>query len=142
MKPSVCILSCATLLASAAFAAPPDARPDDPVVAAVQREFLAPLARRNADQKEFSRAEMPATATRVRVMGEPQRDADGAEFVRFAVDTRRFAPDWNEAEFTGCVYTASSAVYVRRGELFRPAARYFARKPVKPNAAVCSAGRS
>jgi hypothetical protein len=141
MKPS-CVVSCAILLASAAFAAPPDVRPDDPVAAAVQREFLAPLARRNANQKEFSRADPPATATRVRVLGEPQRDAEGAEFVRFAVDTRRFAPEWSEAEYTGCVYTASSAVYVKRGELFRPAATYFARKTVKPNAAACSAGRS
>jgi len=127
-----------TLLASVALAAPPEAMSGDPVVAAVQSQFLAPLAQRSAERGKFSRAAMPPIATRVRVLGKPQKDASGAEYVAFAVDTRRFAPDWRQAEFTGCVYTASSAVYVKRGDRFRAAADYFTRETVKPDAAICT----
>jgi hypothetical protein len=139
MKPFAAVLSSATLLASVALAAPPEAERDAAVVAAVQRAFLAPLERRNAERSQFSRAAMPPTATRVRVLIEPQRDPQGAEFVSFAVDTQRFASEWSPAEYTGCVYTASNAVYVKRGDRFRPAARYFAQKPGKPSPSLCRA---
>ena len=142
MKRTVSVFLCAILIVSAAFAAPPEeGKSDAPIVGAVQREFLAPLARRNTKQKEFSRAAMPATASRLRVLGMPQRDVAGAEYVRFAIDTRRVAPEWNEAEYTGCVYTASSAVYLKRGEQYRPASTWFTRGPVSSDGVSCGAGQ-
>ncbi len=132
--------SFAALLASAAVAAPPDARSDG-AIAAVQREFLAPYAAWQAERSEFSRAEMPPSGLRARTVGEPQTDTEGAQFVRFAVDTRHPDGEWEPAQMTGCVYVASSAVYVKRGRAFLAAADYFAESAV-PARSACKVGSS
>jgi hypothetical protein len=130
--------SLAVLLASSALAAPPDPRSDSAIVAAVQREFVAPYVAWQKKRSEFSRAAMPPSETRVRVLGEPHKDAQGAEFVPFAVDTRYGEGEWIEAQMTGCVYVASSAVYVKRGGGLRAAAEYFAHEIRKLASAVCA----
>jgi hypothetical protein len=81
-------VSFAILLASAALAARPDARGDDAIAAAVKRELLAPYAEWQAERSEFSRAALPPSELRVRVLSDPRNDRQGAEFVPFAVDTR------------------------------------------------------
>jgi len=129
--------SFAALLASAALAAPPDARSDGAIVAAVQHEFLAPFAEWRAEHSKFSRAAMPPSEMRVRLLSKPHQDAEGAEFVPFAVDTRRVDGEWQAAQMTGCVYVTSSAVYVKRGGGFRAAADYFALRDTNPNTSVC-----
>src|SRR5262245_5704472 len=82
----------ATLLASAGLAA--SLERDALIEDAVQREFLAPFARWQAARSEFSRAAMAPAQMRARVLGTPQKDAAGAEFVSFAVDTREADGDW------------------------------------------------
>src|SRR5262245_26132954 len=129
---SVLPFSFAILLASAALAG--SSGPE----ALVEREFVAPFTAWQAARGEFSRAEMPPSQMRVRVLSAPQADAQGAEFVAFAVDTRDVDGDWNPAQMTGCVYVASSAVYVKRGTAFLAAADYFGQAP-EPRPAVCTA---
>ena len=80
---------------------------------------------------------MPPSQMRVRVLGTPQKDAEGAEFVAFAIDTRDVDGEWNPAQMTGCVYVASSAVYVKRGTGFLAVADYFA-PAAEPRPAVCT----
>jgi hypothetical protein len=128
----------ATLFASAAPAAPPAAKSDG-IAAAVQRQFLAPFAKWQEERGKFSRADMPPSELRVRALGAPLRDAAGAEFVAFAVDARDVDGKWNEADMTGCVYVASSAVYVKRGSGFLAAADYFAASAV-PARSACKIG--
>ena len=134
----VFIYSLAALLASAALAAPPAEPSDGAIAAAVEREFLGPYVAWQAEYGEFSRAEKPSSTMRVRVLGESQKDAEGAAFVPFAIDTRHADGEWESAQMTGCVYLESSAVSVTRGNEFRAAADYFAQKAGKPRAAsVC-----
>jgi hypothetical protein len=125
------------LLASAARAAGPGADRDGAVVAAVQREFVRPYVAWQTERSQFSRAAMPPSETRVRLLSDPRNDAAGAEFVPFAVDARYGDERWIQAQ-TGCVYVASSAVYVKRGAAFRAAADYFARDAAQPAAPVCA----
>lgn len=127
-------LSCSSLLASAAFADPPK---DDAVVAVVKKAFLAPLAKREAERSRFSRAAMPPSEKRVRVL-QTGVDARGKRFVAFAVDERYFDNEWNEGH-TGCVYTDDNAVFVKRGDDFRAAAEFAGQKAQRPAAGTCKA---
>jgi hypothetical protein len=75
----------------------------------------------------------------VRVLGAPHRDATGAEFVRFAVDTRHRGGEWTQARMMGCVYAGTSAVYVKRGAALLAAGEYFAREARRVDASLCRA---
>jgi hypothetical protein len=134
--PLVYTCSLAILVTSAAFAAPSGR---DAIAAAVQRQLVAPFAEWQATRGEFSRAEMPPSEMRVRVLGAPVKDRDGAEFVAFAVDSRNADGDWLPSRMKGCVYADTSAVYVQRGGTFLAAADYFAAAAV-PHPAVCIPG--
>jgi hypothetical protein len=127
------------LFASPAVAAPRAPESNGAIVAVVEREFLGPYTEWRAKHAEFSREEMPPTAMRVRAIGAPQKDTAGAEFVAFAVDSRVADGEWVPAQITGCVYLASSAVYVKRGAAFLAAGDYFA-AAARPETAACAAG--
>lgn len=121
----VLAFSLAALFTSSALAAPAD-QSGGAVVSAVERQFIARFVEWQMERSKFSRAAMPPSETRVRVLGPAQRDADGAAFVPFAIDTRYGTGEWIAAEMAGCVYVASSAVFVKRGAAFLAAADYFA----------------
>lgn len=108
--------------------------------AVVQRVLIKPLAAKEDDQSRFSRARMPAQERRVRILDdELHRDASGKTFVTFAVDARHgLMPadndsGWRRDAITGCVYVDGSAVFVKSGDRYRPAA-FLLGKNVKPAA--------
>lgn len=93
----------------------------------VQRELLGPLAAKERNQSQFSRARLPAQERRVRILDEePRHDARGAAFLTFAVDARHgkrgLADDagWRSAAITGCIYV-DGGLFVQSGERHRPA---------------------
>jgi hypothetical protein len=121
------LLILASLLAtSTAFA---ESKPsEDPTVKFVTVNLLEPLAKREHDQSKFSRARLPPSERRVRVLDTaPHRDATGAAFVRFVVEERHGMIDqpandgWN-ASITGCAYLARKKIFVERGDGYRPGA--------------------
>jgi hypothetical protein len=139
------LLTLASLLApTLVFAGEP--APDTVVAkaeATVKKELIQPLAAKELQRSRFSRARMPATARRVRVLDTAERQDDkGKTFVTFAIDARhgrysdleeglddlpQQAPKkekddgWRKDAITGCVYLASNEVFIKQGEGFRPA---------------------
>ena len=125
--------------------APEPQAPANPVVAkaeaTVKKELIQPLAAKELQRSRFSRARLPATARRVRVLDVAEKKDDkGQTFVTFAVDAKhgRFddvedilddAPKqavkkddtWRKDAITGCVYLESNEVFIKQGEGFRPA---------------------
>jgi hypothetical protein len=133
-----------------------EAKPAEPkspeaksAVALVSRELVQPLAAKERGRSKFSRARLPPQARRVRAIDEqPQKDAGGRAFVRFAIDARHgFEPiasdeaAWRPATITGCVYLDKGQVFVRNGDQFRPAA-FLLGKNVKAAAAGTCEGPS
>ncbi len=116
---------------TAASGSPPDAKSAEAKTAQglVSRELIQPLAARESSRGKFSRASLPPQARRVRILDDqPQKDALGNAFVRFAVDAHHgfaAADDesrWQLAAITGCAYLDRSQVFVKRGDQYRPAA--------------------
>lgn len=95
--------------------------------ALVTAKLIEPLAAKDSHRSKFSRARLPPTARRVRVLDEaPQHDSEGNAFYSFAVDQRHgWSNDdhakWSTASLTGCVYPDSSEVFIKRGKSFHPA---------------------
>lgn len=80
----------------------------------MSEKLLQPLARRDDERSRFSRARMPPAERRVRALT-VEVDADGATFVRFAVDRRaNMQPQWQPDTILGCVYLERGAVFVDR----------------------------
>jgi hypothetical protein len=108
-------------LASAGSSAEPK------TVALVNERLIQPLAAKDRDQSKFSRARLPPSERRVRVLDEkPQQDSAGDTFFAFAVDARHGWGDdtdknWNKAAITGCVYPSRGEVFIKRGNAFHPA---------------------
>ena len=103
----------------------------------VQEGLVKPLA--ESESSRFSRARPPPRERRVRVTaaaGTP--DKSGRAFVPFAVDVRFGSSAWRENDITGCVYTATGDLFVKKGDAYRPAAFLFG-KNVEPVAGVCEA---
>jgi len=94
----------------------------------VDRQLVKPLAQKEAGRSRFSRAYIPPRARRVRVLDrERSTDAQGAEFVAFAVDEHSgpFAPRaaddarrWRKDAIVGCVYPARDQMFIKRGDKF------------------------
>ena len=117
--------------AQTTFAEQPEkpAAPENKTASAlVQTALVEPLAAKERQRSKFSRAAMPAQERRVRILDEqPRKDAQGAAFVRFAVDARHGVLDdsdagWNLAAITGCAYVERGEVFVKKGDQFRAAA--------------------
>lgn len=64
-------------------------------------------------------------------------DKQGRAFVPFAVDIR-YGSEWKESDIVGCAYRGSGELYVKSGDLYRPAA-FLLGKNLDPVAGVCEA---
>jgi hypothetical protein len=113
-------------------------------VSAVQRRvedrLLKPLAEKEKETSRFSRARLPPRARRVRVtQATSTLDASGREYVPFAVDVR-FGEEWRENDLVGCAYPKTGALFVKRGDEYRPA-EILLGKSADPVPGVCVPGK-
>lgn len=114
---------------------------DDPTVVEwtqqrVQSGIVQPLTERTP--RRFTRERPPPLQRRVRVSeASLARDAQGREFVPFAIDRLSVASEWTE-EIVGCAYRASGNLYVKRGAAYFPASLLLG-KQVKAVAGACRA---
>ena len=104
---------------------PSSASADDPPGAVMQRRvekgLLEPLAQKEKERSRFSRSRMPPQERRVRVTQTAVTlDASGRAYMAFTVDVRR-GTEWQENELVGCGYTQTGALFVKRGDAYRPA---------------------
>jgi hypothetical protein len=103
----------------------------------VQSGLVAPLAQHESSR--FSRGRPPPRERRVRVTdAAPVVDPSGRAFVRFTVDVRFGSGEWHEGDIAGCAYTKTGALYVRRGDEWRPA-EFLLGKNLDPVTGVCEA---
>ncbi len=115
----------AALSVLALLLVPSAASADDPPAAVVQRRvekgLLEPLAQKEKERSRFSRLRMPPQERRVRVtQASVSIDASGRAYMAFAVDVRR-GNEWHENDVVGCGYTQTGALFVKRGDEYRPA---------------------
>ena len=109
-----CVLAIALWFTSTAHATPPDPTTQQQVEALVTAKLLQPLAKRDDERSRFSRARMPPAERRVRVLA-VEVDAEGASFVRFAIDARGgLKQTWQPNTILGCAYLGRAAVFVDR----------------------------
>jgi hypothetical protein len=115
-------------------------------VALVNERLLQPLAVKEREQSKFSRARLPPSERRVRVLDDkPQQDSAGDAFYAFAIDARYgWAKDtgddnWTKATMTGCVYPARGEVFFKRGDAYYPAAAVLGKKVPSAPDAICHA---
>jgi hypothetical protein len=114
MKFSTLAIVLCSLLASMAHATPPDDATQAQVETLVQQKLLRPLAKRDDERSRFSRARMAPAERRARVL-DVEVDANGATFVRFAVDARSSSRQrWQPTTIVGCAYPARDEVFVVR----------------------------
>ena len=100
----------------------------------VEAAIVKPLADRPS--KRFSRSRPPPHERRVRITQTAlSRDAQGREFMPFAIDVR-FGADWQQDDVVGCAYRASGNLFIKRGDAYFPAALLLG-KAVDPVAGVC-----
>lgn len=138
--------------ATLSFATPP--APDTPdqaqLKSTIDKVLLKPLAAREARQSRFSRVRMPPDERRVRVLdAQPQKDAEGNEFVAFAVDSKSgWAVDdtdtpeeWLKDAITGCGYVGSGELFVKRGDSYYASALMLGKKTRKADKQICVAAQ-
>ncbi len=110
----------------------------------VKQQLLSPLKVQEDKRSRFSRARLPPSDRRVRVLdGAAKKDKMGNTFVRFAVDGRyglaamsaaKSEADWTKNEIRGCVYADSGEIFVQYGkQQFRDASVMLGKK-TKPAA--------
>jgi len=107
--------------------------------ARVQDGLVKPLAQ--VENKSFSRSRPPPRERRVRITQETTSlDKNKRAFVPFAIDVRFGfgATEWHENDIVGCAYVASGKLFVKRGEVYRPAA-FLLGKNADPVPDVCQA---
>ncbi len=120
------LLASGTALPSPAWAGNPEhsRAASSAVSKLVEKALLKPLVAREEARSTYSRARMPPAARQVRVLDSaPVADPQGREFVRFAVDEKRFTA-WERGTLVGCAYVADGAVFVRHGTKVQSAAQY------------------
>ena len=106
----------------------------------VEKALLEPLARQEKERSRFSRARMPPQERRVRVtQATPTPDASGRAYLPFAVDVRRGA-EWHQNDVVGCAYPQTGALFVKRGDEYRPA-EILLGKDVDVAPSVCTAAK-
>ena len=123
-----------------------EADPTPTIVSLVNTRLIKPLIAKENDQSKFSRARLPPSERRVRVLREtPQQDTAGKAFFAFAVDERRGWSDnddedlWTKDRITGCVYPGSGEVFIKRGNAFHPAIAATGKKTKAAPASTCTA---
>jgi hypothetical protein len=121
-------------------------KPAPTTVSLVTEQLIQPLAAKDHNQSKFSRARLPPSERRVRVLDEkPQQDSAGNAFFAFAVDARHGWGDakddasWSKAAITGCVYPGSGEVFIKRGNAFHPAAAAVGKKTKAAPERTCHA---
>ena len=107
----------------------------------VEKGLVEPLAQKEKERSSFSRMRMPPQERRVRVtQTEATFDASGRAYMAFAVDVR-FGAQWRENDVVGCAYTQTGALFVKRGDEYRPA-EILLGKDVAVAANVCTPGKA
>lgn len=107
----------------------------------VEKGLLEPLAHKEKERSRFSRARMPPQERRVRVTQTAVTlDASGRAYMAFAVDVRR-GTEWHENDLIGCGYTQTGALFVKRGDAYRPAESLLG-KDVEVAPDVCAPARA
>lgn len=102
----------------------------------VEEKLVKPLS--ELENHRFSRARPPPRERRVQVPDSAGTlDKSGALFLSFAIDVR-FGEEWREKDIVGCVYRKSGAIFVKRGDSYRPA-EFLLGKNVDPVAGACEA---
>jgi hypothetical protein len=131
--PFLCVLALSSVPSLASADEP---SPTERARGQVEQGLVKPLAQQEGSR--FSRARPAPRERRVRIT-QPAASADknGRQFLSFAVDVR-FGGEWRANDIVGCVYTANGALYVKKGDAYRPAAFLFG-KNVDPAANVCEA---
>jgi hypothetical protein len=120
------------------------ARADDTSLAAqaqhrVEDGLVKPLAESESHASRFSRARPIPRERRVRVTQvTPTLDKSGRQFMTFAVDIRFGGGEWRENDVVGCAYVKTGALFVKRGDTYRPAS-FLLGKNADPVAGVCEA---
>jgi hypothetical protein len=112
-------------LAVSLFLVPSVGSADESIAAAVKRRveegLVKPLADKEKERGRFSRARLPPRERRVRItQATATLDRSGREYLAFAVDVR-FGEEWRENDIVGCAYAKTGALFVKRGEEYRPA---------------------
>jgi hypothetical protein len=121
--------------------------PASDAAALVTQRLIQPLASKEREQSKFSRARLPPSKRRVRLLDEkPQQDSAGEAFLTFAIDARQgWAADddrevsWTKATITGCVYPSRGEVFIKRGKAFHPAAAAIGKKTKPAPDGTCHA---
>jgi hypothetical protein len=113
-------------------------------VSLVNDKLIVPLAAKDSERSKFSRARLPPSERRVRILDQkPQQDSAGNAFYTFAIDQRHGwgkddEANWTKASLTGCVYPGSSAVFIKRGNSFHPAIAALGKKTKAAPTSTCS----
>ena len=72
----------------------------------------------------------------------PSVDSSGRAYMAFAVDVRR-GTEWQENDLVGCAYTQTGALFVKRGDEYRPAEMLLGKDvAVAPNVCTPAKARS
>jgi hypothetical protein len=146
------LLGCSILILSVeALAEEPAVQPaaaESPVLAALQKQLVEPLHKRDVERSKYSRVPVGATERRVRLLdASAVKDTRGEEMIRFAIDSRRgrFYEDddeqknpWHEGSVVGCIYPKDNAIFVKHGDDYRAGKTLLGKKAPKPPLGVCA----
>ena len=102
----------------------------------IDEGLVKPLAKQEGHR--FSRARPAPSERRVRVLNSTATaDKAGRAFVPFSIDVR-FGSEWAKDDIEGCAYRGSGNLYVKTGDVYRPAS-FLLGKNVEPVAGACEA---
>lgn len=106
----------------------------------IERALLQPLAAHDDHRSRFARVVQPPTQRTARVLDtQPKKDSQGGAFVTFAVDeVRGRAKVVTKDVLTGCVYPATGELFVKRGDVYYPAAFLVGKTKDKAPSHVCT----
>lgn len=140
----VCLVLATSSLASAESKATAPSFANAAATELVEAQLIRPLVAKEESRSKFSRARVPASVRRVRVLDRaPVVDASGNAFVRFAVDEKYgwAAEDedskWSQNQITGCAYVEAKEVFIDRGGKIHPAAARLGKKTKPAAKGVC-----
>lgn len=94
------------------------------VSALIDKQLLAPMAKRASRRSKFSRAAPPPVVRRVRVQEALLTDVHGDQFVRFSIDQRYAGDeegDWSKDRHVGCVYPDQRKIFIESEGSYLPA---------------------
>ena len=142
------LLLCCTVATLASAADEPDSAATS-AQKVVETRIVKPLQAKELRLSRFSRARPMPTARRVRVLEEaPVKDAKGAAFMTFAIDTRRglaaladeTEAGWHRGDLSGCVYSTGD-IFVKLGDETFPAEVLLGKKVTAVGKDVCRAAQ-